>query len=148
MRYNGISFRTALLCSVLITAGAASGCASIVKGTEQTVSLSTVCGGKPVTDASCTLSNSKGQWSVTTPGSVILHKAYGELSVTCSKEGLRLAPVEQFESSAGNSVWGNFIAGGVIGYAIDAGSGAGFEYPQSMTIAFEPPCEPPAADGG
>lgn len=59
-----------------------------------------------------------------------------------------MALPEQFESSAEGGVWGNIIAGGVIGYAIDAGRGAGFEYPQLMTIVFEPPCNPRDKDRG
>ena len=115
------------------------GCASITSGKTQSLTLQSVCDGNSVEGAQCELKNSKGRWLVATPGSVAVHKAYGDLSITCSKDGFQQAG-GTFESSANGGAWGNIIAGGVVGYFIDAGSGAGFNYPQTMTIVFEPPC--------
>ena len=130
-----------MFCLLPLTILIASGCASVVSDLNQSLTLQTVCGGKPVVGASCTLKNSKGEWRVTTPGSVSVHKAYGMLSVSCDKEGLLKTLPEDFDSSANGGAWGNIILGGGIGYIVDASNGAGFDYPQLLTIAFNPPCE-------
>ena len=117
------------------------GCASITSGKIQPLSVQTRCDSKEVIGAACSLTNNKGQWFVQTPGSVAINKAYGDLIVECKKDGMTPAG-GTFQSSSNAGVWGNIIAGGVIGYAVDAGTGAGFDYPTQMTVTFNPPCEP------
>lgn len=129
-----------LILLLLLAAALCSGCASVTSGKSQSLTVQAVCGGVEVVDASCKLANDKGQWRVTTPGSVLVHKAYGDLSLECTKSGLSPAS-GSFQSSSNGGVWGNILLGGVIGYAVDAGSGAGFDYPQSLTVVFAPPCE-------
>ncbi len=82
--------------------------------------------------------NDKGTWYVQTPGSVMIQKAYGDLSVTCKKESA--VGKGAFQSKSNGGVWGNVLAGGIIGYAVDASSGAGFDYPPTMTVVLFPPC--------
>ena len=113
------------------------GCASITGSKNQPVSVSAVCDGQPVVEASCTLMNDKGSWYVKTPGSVMIQKAYGDLAVDC-KKGEAVASTK-FKSSSNGGVWGNILAGGIIGYAVDASSGAGFDYPSTMTVTLPPP---------
>ncbi len=93
------------------------------------------------------VNNGKGSWRVKTPGSVVIHKAYGDLKIVCKKEGLKHSTGDAYRSSANNGVFGNILLGGVIGYAVDASNGAGFDYPQTMTIAFDPPCQSPWQPG-
>ncbi len=124
---------TALVVSSLMT-----GCAAITSGKQQPVSVNTVCDGEPIVEASCTLVNSKGSWEVTTPGSVMIHKAYGDLAVDCKKGDS--AASTTFKSKNNKAVWGNILVGGLIGYAVDAGSGAGFDYPSPMTVTMNAPC--------
>ncbi len=114
------------------------GCASITGSKNQPVSINAVCDGQPVVEASCTLMNDKGSWYVKTPGSVMIQKAYGDLAVDC-KKGDAIASTK-FRSSSNGGVWGNILAGGIIGYAVDASSGAGFDYPSTMTVTLPPPC--------
>ena len=116
------------------------GCASVTSSTSQSLHLVTVCGGERVNGADCSLTNSKGAWQVTTPGAVVVHKAYGDLTVSCQKDGFLPSEKEAYQSSANNGVAGNLLLGGLIGYAVDASNGAGFDYPQRMTVAFDPPC--------
>ena len=70
----------------------------------------------------------------------MVHKSYGDLVVECKKDNL-LPAGGTFQSSSNGGVWGNILAGGVIGYAVDAGSGAGFDYPTQLLVNFNPPCE-------
>ncbi|HEY3777030.1 MAG TPA: hypothetical protein VGL35_03135 [Rhizomicrobium sp.] len=64
---------------------ALSGCATIIEGTTQPVSVNTT----PVDGAQCTLSNSQGTWYLTTPGSTTVHKTKTDLNVTCAKPGFQ-----------------------------------------------------------
>lgn len=118
----------------------ATGCASITSGKIQPVSVITTCDGEQLAGANCTLANDKGSWFVKTPGSVSINKAYGDMTITCSK-GKDANGVQTFKSTNEGAVWGNILAGGIIGYAVDAGSGAGFSYPPTMTISMSGDCK-------
>lgn len=109
------------------------GCASITGSRNQPISVTSTHEGKPIAGAYCTLINDKGTWYVNTPGSVVILKAYGDLSATCRKEDTH-AGAATFQSENEGAVWGNIIAGGLIGYAVDAGTGAGFSYPPTLNI--------------
>ncbi len=67
----------------------------------------------------------------------------GAAAITCGKhQPVSVAAVgsTKFSSKSNGAVWGNILAGGIIGYAVDASSGAGFDYPTMMTITLPPPC--------
>jgi hypothetical protein len=115
-----------------------SGCASITSGKVQPVSVTTACDGEPFNGAMCTLTNDKGSWFVKTPGSVSINKAYADLTVECKKD--QAQGVATFQSKSEGAVWGNLIAGGIIGYAVDAGTGAGFSYPPVLAINMTGQC--------
>lgn len=123
-----IGFFVLPLISVLIT-----GCASITGSRNQPISVTTTHQGQPVSGAYCTLVNDKGTWYVNTPGSVVILKAYGDMSATCKKEETHVG-VATFQSASEGATWGNVLAGGLIGYAVDAGTGAGFSYPPTLNI--------------
>lgn len=122
------------------------GCASIVAGKNQPISVETRHKGQPVKGAHCELMNDKGKWYVTTPGSIMIQKSYGDLAARCEKEGYDPG-IATVRSSAG-MVWGNIIFGGLIGLAVDATQGAGFDYPSLITVemgastVIEPQAEP------
>ena len=124
--------RMSLLTVLLTLINGLTGCASITGSRNQPVSVTCTSEGKPVSNANCTLMNDKGQWFVTAPGTVMIQKAYGDLAITCKKD--EVAGTGSFKSASEGAVWGNLIAGGLIGYAVDAGSGAGFSYPQTMNV--------------
>ena len=110
-----------------------SGCATIVNGTTQSVSVTTV----PGAGARCELTNSEGKWFVTTPGSVVVHKTKTDLRISCTLDGYQTADVvvpARFKATTA----GNIIAGGLIGIAVDAASGANYEYPASTTVTMTP----------
>jgi hypothetical protein len=109
-----------------------SGCASITGSKLQPISVQTTQGSSMVSGASCTLSNDAGKWFVKTPGSVTVQKSTGDLSVECAMN--EASGHENVVSKANTNVWGNILLGGVIGYAVDRSSGAGFDYPESVTV--------------
>jgi len=110
------------------------GCASLTGSKNQPLSVTTTYDKKPITGASCELNNDKGKWFVTTPGSVIILKSYEDLTVMCKKEDTKHTGVNTFKSANEGSVWGNVITGGLIGYAVDASSGAGFSYQSVLNV--------------
>ncbi|MGI4985611.1 MAG: hypothetical protein ACRYGL_20140 [Janthinobacterium lividum] len=118
-------------CAVLLTTG----CASIVGGMQQSVSVQTQSAdGKMISGASCKLQNAKGTWYVTTPGSLVVHRAYGDLSIACKKSGEPFGNTTAISSVRG-WMFGNIVFGGFIGAAVDLGTGAGFNYPVDVTVS-------------
>jgi hypothetical protein len=109
---------------------AVTGCATITTGQNQPLSVETPgCAG-----ATCKLSNDKGSWFVSaTPGSATVQRAYGDMTVTCEKGDFRSNPYI-VKSSTKAMAFGNIIFGGLIGAAVDAGSGAAYDYPTLVTV--------------
>ncbi len=119
------------------------GCASIVTGHNQSVSIETPeCEG-----ATCSLTNSKGTWYVKSPGSVTVHRAYGDLTITCAKDGFPSA-TNAVASTTKGMAFGNIIFGGVIGAGVDIGTGAAYDYPTLISNPIACKGTPPPANSG
>ncbi len=110
-----------------------SGCASIVNGQTQVLSVKTLVQGAEIDKADCTMLNNKGTWYVTTPGTVSVHRSYQDLHVTCKKNGVDPGTVT-VKSSTKAMAFGNILFGGVIGAGVDAGTGAAYDYPQLIAV--------------
>lgn len=105
------------------------GCASIVSGQNQSVSVIT----PPIDGAKCKLTNDKGEWYLAeTPGSVTVRRAYGALTVACDKNDYK--GLTTVESSTKGMAFGNVLFGGVIGAGVDVGTGAAYDYPTTITV--------------
>ena len=123
--------RSKFTVAVTVVFSLLSGCASIVSGTNQSVSVDT-----PGCDAAaCQLTNDKGTWYVKSPGSVTVSRAYGNLSVVCSKEGFGNATTSVASSTKGMA-FGNILVGGIIGAGVDMGTGAAYDYPATISVPF------------
>ena len=113
------------LCLALVT-----GCASITTGQNQSLSVET----PGCLAATCKLSNDKGTWYVSsTPGTVTVQRAYGDILVACEKGEYKAVPVS-VASATKAMAFGNIIFGGVIGAAVDAGTGAAYDYPPTIAV--------------
>jgi hypothetical protein len=125
--------RRILPLALIAVAGSLTGCASIVSGTSQIVSVETIQPGGKVDGAMCKLENDKGVFYVTTPGTVTIRRAYGDMNVKCEKAGMEpgLAVVK---SSTKGMAFGNIIFGGVVGAGVDVASGAAYDYPNLFQI--------------
>lgn len=128
---------------------ALTGCASITGEKMQPVTVQTVLESKEVTGAGCTLANDAGKWFVTTPGSVMVHKSTGDMAIDCAKDS-SIVGHETLVSKSNGTVWGNVLAGGLIGYAVDRNTGAGFDYPGTVIVSMRrtgdlPPAEAASA---
>ncbi len=125
--------RTVLIALVIAMACLASGCASIVSGSQQSISVETRQKGQLVKNATCKLNNNKGTWYVNTPGSVTVNRSFDDLAVQCEKE--KYDPgIANVKSSTKAMMFGNLIFGGIIGGAVDAGTGAGYDYPSLIHV--------------
>lgn len=119
-----------LLPLVLLT----SGCATLTKGTSQTVTVDTDPSG-----ATCTLTRDAKPVAIVnpTPGSVPVEKAQGTIAVACTKQGF-LEAAGDLASEFQAMTFGNILFGGVVGVVVDAASGAMHRYPDRVTITLIP----------
>jgi hypothetical protein len=121
-------------CLLFSLAALTTGCATLTKGTSQTVTVNTDPSG-----AMCTMTRDAKPVAVvnSTPGSVPVEKARGTIAVLCTKQG--------YQDAAGNlaaefqaMTFGNLLFGGIVGVVVDAASGAMNQYPESVTITLIP----------
>lgn len=104
-------------------------CATVVKGTTQSVSVST----PPHSGARCTLiSEAIGTRTIITPAVVELTKSKHNINVSCKKGCLR--GVGTIPSNFEGMSAGNVLLGGVVGLGIDAASGAMNKYAAQVQI--------------
>lgn len=109
-------------------------CASVVEGTDQTVTVKTIPSG-----ANCELSRDGETIGVVnpTPGSVLIDKSKDAVAVNCTKDG-HDDGTETMASSFQGMTFGNILIGGIIGVGIDAASGAMHYYPDSIEVFLVP----------
>ena len=110
------------------------GCATIVEGNDQTVSIVTEPAG-----AACELTREGHTVGFVnpTPGSINLEKSSDHIAVRCEKEG-HFAGAGVLASGFQGMTFGNILFGGIIGVAVDSASGAMHEYPPSVTVVLVP----------
>ena len=122
------------LAAALAVAGLVSACASVTGTPLEPITIRTVDrSGNEVRGAECELSNAKGKWIVTSPGSVTVTRSNDNMLITCRKDGLDEGVVALVSATKG-AMFGNILAGGVIGAVIDHDSGAAYEYPQLVRV--------------
>lgn len=127
-----------LFLSVLVALG---GCATLTESNQQQVQVQTILDNREVAGVGCILSNDVGRWFVTTPARVTIQKSSQSLSVNCRKAGAG-AGVEQVRSKDNATLWGNIILTAGVGYFVDRNTGAGFDYPATLTIIMQKADEP------
>lgn len=117
--------------TILIAAlSALTGCASIVSGTHQPVSVHT----GSATGAMCRLENDKGTWYVSnTPNTIVINRSFNDLRINCEKKGYQHS-YKQVSSSTKPMVFGNIIFGGIIGAGVDVADGAAYSYPSNIFV--------------
>ena len=90
----------------VVAACLSTGCASIVSGQNQSLSVTAKNNGADVVGAKCQLSNDKGTWFTTTPGSIMVRRSYNDLAISCTADGA--APgVLTVKSSTKGMAFGN-----------------------------------------
>ena len=109
------------------------GCASITGSTGQSITVATKDKGKPVIGANCELVNSRGKWTLTTPGTTDIRRSNEDLIIVCQKSGHepgRAALVSDTKAA----MFGNILLGGGVGALLDHNSGVAYEYPPLVDI--------------
>ena len=124
-------FAVLLLSVFALSTGA---CATIVDGTSQEITVSTV-----PTGAACDLKREGATLAAipVIPGTITVSKSQNSITVTCTKEE-HLDASEILSATFGGTTIGNILLGGVIGVLIDASSGANNKYPSSVSLALPP----------
>ena len=122
----------AVLCGVVSIVLA--GCSTIVKGTQQQVSVST----PGVQGAMCQLASPGiGTRTVKTPANIILPKSKHNVAVTCTAQCYSDG-VATLASHTEIMTAGNVLFGGIIGLGVDAASGAMNKYDPSVEVVMSP----------
>lgn len=112
---------------------ALSACATLTAGNEQTITVSTT----PEQGASCTVTNGEKSWEIEkTPAPVVVKRAFKELRIICSKESIGSGTTKAKAGTRGRA-YGNILLLGVPAL-VDASTGAGYEYPNSITVELAP----------
>jgi len=122
---------------VAISACLLTGCASVIGGTSDSITVNSNPPG-----AVCNLmQNNRNIGQVTTPGGITVKKTKHDIHVTCTKEGYQTAS-GYLNSDIESSTWGNIILGGGVGWVVDSAAGADNDYPDYITIALVPNAAP------
>ena len=116
-----------LFAVIILVTVSLSGCASIVSDSSQPVSIDT----PDCKKAKCRATNSEGVYFVAeTPATIVVNKAFGDLTLVCEKNGKTQTSVHK--SSANAATFGNILLGGIPGALIDGGTGKGYDYPSHI----------------
>lgn len=127
---------SAVTACIFAGASVLTGCASIVNGSSQVISVDARHKGQALAGASCQLNNGKGVFYVTTPGTITVHRAYDDMNIRCDKEGYA-SGMSTVKSNTKPMAFGNILFGGPIGVAVDAGTGAAYDYPSIITVVMD-----------
>jgi hypothetical protein len=119
------------LVGVLAFCAILGGCASVTRGTTETISISSTPSG-----AEAEISGLEAPVTCTTPCAVV-GKRNADISVTVKKEGyeqqiIQLTKAIPAAGAAGFA--GNVIAGGLIGMGVDAATGAATDHKPNLVI--------------
>ena len=116
------------------------GCATVSESPTQTVTVRTIFEHREVAGVGCVVTNNVGRWFVTSPGRVTVRRSTGNLFVDCKRVNERgsIAGQEQFASRANNSATiGNAVTTAGLGYLLDKKTGAGWDYPDTLTVLMK-----------
>jgi hypothetical protein len=124
-------FRT--LCASAL-ALAVSGCATLSDPTPQQLEVHTIFDNHEVAGVGCVLSNDMGRWFLVAPGRVTITRSSTPLTIACARTGLGSAREEIASRFATDKMIGNVAISAGLGYYVDRHSGAGFAYPDTLTV--------------
>lgn len=125
------SFKRMMAAAALAALG---GCATISEPELQVVLVQTILDSREIGGVGCVLTNDAGRWFVTSPGRVAVRKSAGELWVDCRKAGAGVGQDVVASRANASALVGNAMLTAGLGYLVDKRTGAGFEYPQTLTV--------------
>lgn len=118
------------LAALLLISSFTSGCATIIKGQSQDLTVNTNPSG-----ASCVITRNGANVATInpTPATIHIEKTKYDILVTCDKKGYETATYSGHSGNEG-AVLGNIIAGGGIGWAVDSATGSDNHYESPINI--------------
>ena len=120
--------------SVLVAAVAITGCASIIDGKNQTMTLSTK-NNNYKDSTECDLMNSNGVWTTDHKESIVVRRDYDDLIINCENEKQKGQLVVESSASVGFMIANFFIWDlCTISCIIDHSTGALYEYPITISV--------------
>ena len=139
-RYSKIAAAASLLAAMALQ-----GCATLTGSNQQAVAVHAILDHREVSGVGCVLSNPAGRWFVTAPGLVTIRKSEGPLAIDCKKDGVGAAREVVASQFGTGKLIGNAVVSAGLGYFVDRRSGAGFDYPATLTVMMRPLSAAPAA---
>ncbi|MDB5935403.1 MAG: hypothetical protein JWQ01_2747 [Massilia sp.] len=124
------------------------GCATLTDTDQQDVAVRAIVDHREVAGVGCVLSNGAGRWFVTAPGRVTIRKSVQDLVVDCKKEGVGAARESVASHMGTASLVGNVVTSAGVGMLVDRHSGAGFDYPATLTVLLHRLASADDADAG
>ncbi|QPF85917.1 PEGA domain-containing protein [Bradyrhizobium genosp. L] len=117
------------------------GCASVTRGTTETISIASTPSG-----ATADIAGLEIPTACVTP-CAIQAKRNADIVVTVSKEGYdpQIIPLtKDISGSGGAGFAGNLLLGGVVGMGVDAATGAALDHkPNPVIVTLQPSAPPP-----
>lgn len=110
------------------------GCATISGSNQQVLMLHTILDNREIGGVGCVLSNDAGRWFVTSPGRVTLQKSAGNLYIDCRKGTASIGQDMVASKASPSATIGNAVLTAGLGYLLDKRTGAGFDYPETLTV--------------
>ena len=112
------------------------GCASLTTSNENQVRVETVDEtGAAVADANCAILRGSVRSEFKTPAVIALAKGSQQVMIDCTKAGMPEGKAVLI-SRVGAATFGNILAGGLIGIAVDQATGKAYNYPDWIKIAM------------
>jgi uncharacterized protein YceK len=125
---------------VIVAGVLLSGCATVINGQSQKISVST----PPTTDATCTLTNSRGSWQVTSPGTVEVLRSQSNLEAICKKDGwIDGKGINRPIGTRAGTI--DVFGFGLLGLAVNSATGSDNEYLANFAIDMSPAPVPTAS---
>lgn len=118
----------------VLALAALGGCATLTDTPQQVVTLRTIQDNREISGVGCVLENKAGRWFVTSPGRVAIQKSTDELSIDCRKDGASAGFDVVAPTLNTANLIGNVVVSAGIGYFVDKKSGAGYDYPATLTV--------------
>jgi hypothetical protein len=144
MKTNGLAAfgRLVMFCSLALASPA---CATIIHGTTQDLSINSEPQG-----ASCTIDRQGAATGVVnpTPGKVVVRRHKDSMVVSCALDGHERSNEVVAASFTGLTMGNLILPGGMVGFMIDATTGANNKYPERIVVFMTPSTFPngPARD--
>lgn len=116
---------------------ALAGCATVIDSHTQDLMVRTIQDNREIGGAGCVLTNDAGRWFVMSPGHVTVTKSAGNMFVDCKKGNVSMGQ-ERFASRPNaTATIGNAVTTAGLGYLLDKRTGAGFDYPDTLTVLMK-----------